>query len=96
MLHLIFCSPLEKRILARVDSRDAAVFLGDAVYSVLRNGLITTNLQDRNGNFPLFVLSEDISSRGINFDELDDVIEPIDYHGFVSLTTRHTTIQTWY
>ncbi len=95
MLHLIFQSPIESAILARVDAGDVVVFLENAVLRTLQNSVISNTLAQQLSCNRLCVLSDDIAVRGIAPDELVNGIEVIDYAELVELTVNSPVIQSW-
>ncbi len=88
MLHLLFLSPIPDAILARVDAKDALVFLENAVLALLQNNALLMNKQ-------CYVLATDLAVRGINVDELPPNIHVIDYADFVALSVKHPIAQSW-
>jgi sulfur relay protein TusB/DsrH len=95
MLHLILQSPIEAAILERIDTGDSVVFLENAVLRILQNGNLGETLAGLLTRNHLYVLSDELTVRGIRADELVTGIEVIDYAGLVELTVRHPLIQTW-
>lgn len=95
MLHLIFQSPIESAILARIDAGDVVVFLENAVLRILQNSVISNTLAQQLSCNRLCVLSDDIAVRGIAPDELVNGIEVIDYAELVELTVNSPVIQSW-
>ena len=95
MLHLISQSPIETAVLDRIETGDSIVFLDDAVFRILQNGDLKEILERLQSHCRLFVLSDELTVRGIRGDELINGIEVIDYTGFVDLTVAHELIQTW-
>ena len=95
MLHLVFQSPIEAAVLERIEAGDVVVFLENAVFRVLRNGLLNESVTQLAGTNRLCVLSEDVTVRGIVADELVEGIDIIDYAGFVELTVGNRVIQSW-
>lgn len=95
MLHLIFQSPIESAILARIDAGDVVVFLENAVLRILQNSVISNTLAQQLSGNRLCVLSDDIAVRGIAPDELVNGIEVIDYAELVELTVNSPVIQSW-
>lgn len=96
MLHLVFQSPLESAILERIGAGDAVLFLENATLRLLKNSAYSTQIQQLSATNRLFALQADTESRGINISELINSINLIDYDAFVSLTTEHKTIQSWF
>lgn len=95
MLHLISQSPIETAVLERIETGDSIVFLENAVLRILQNGDLKEALTQLQHHCRFFVLSDELSVRGIRAGELVDGIEVIDYAGFVDLTIAHELIQTW-
>ncbi len=95
MLHLIFQSPVEAAVLARIDSGDVVVFLENAVLRVLQNGGLSARLTQLLDCNRLCVLSTDIDVRGIAQADLIKGFEVIDYAGLVELTVASPVIQSW-
>lgn len=95
MLHLISQSPVETAVLERIDTGDSVVFLENAVLRVLHNGSLSETLMQLSARNRLYVLSDELTVRGIRSEELVRGIEVIDYTGLVELTVRHPLIQTW-
>lgn len=95
MLHLILQSPIEMAVLDRIDTGDSVVFLENAVLGILKNGKLGQHLDRLVSRNSLFVLSDDLSIRGIAASDLVNRIEVIDYKGLVEITANHRLIQTW-
>ncbi len=93
MLHLIFQAPLETATLERIVATDAIVFFEDSLFQILNLGENTMKLQQLGAE--LYVLADDIASRGILAQELIPTIIVIDCPELVNLTTQHKLIQTW-
>lgn len=90
-LHLVNRSPTESRALeqclARCGAGDAVLLMEEAVYAV-SGGLLVPD------GVALYVLQPDLEARGLT-GALPDGIVPVDYRGFVALTTRHQPILSW-
>jgi tRNA 2-thiouridine synthesizing protein B len=96
MLHLIFQSTVDSALLQRIDSGDDVVFLENAVFRVIKQGLSSVELQSLLKNrVYLYVLDIELETRGINAAELVSGIEIIDYPGLVGLTEKNRVIRTW-
>jgi len=96
MLHLIFQSTVDNALLQRIDSGDDVVFLENAVFRVIKQGLSSVELQPLLKNrVYLYVLDIELETRGINAEELVSGIEIIDYPGLVGLTEKNRVIRTW-
>lgn len=95
MLHLIFQSPIDNAILERIDSGDDVVFLENAVLRILKKGSLCGVLMQLLTVNRLYVLADDIETRGIGTAELVSGIEVIDYAELVNLTVKNPVIQSW-
>jgi tRNA 2-thiouridine synthesizing protein B len=96
MLHLIFQSTVDSALLQRIDSGGDVVFLENAVFRVIKQGLSSVELQSLLKNrVYLYVLDIELETRGINAAELVSGIEIIDYPGLVGLTEKNRVICTW-
>ncbi len=96
MLHLVFQSPLQTATLQRIGDGDAVLFLESAVLCLLKNSIYNSQLSKLLTTSRLFVLISDIETRGIAAAELVEGIEVIDYSGWVTLTTQHKPVQSWF
>jgi len=95
MLHLVFQSPIQYAVLERISAGDDVVFLDNAVFGLLRKGSLGDALAALLGRCRLFVLSDDISARGLFADELAAGMAVIDYAELVALTVKNPVIQSW-
>lgn len=95
MLHLMFKSPLESAVLARLGVGDELVFLENAVLCLLQTGADNNTLFELSKTHSLYVLADDLAVRGIAVDELVQGIWVINYTDFVALTVKHPVIQSW-
>lgn len=96
MLHLIFQSPLETATLQRIGTGDTLLFLENAVTWLLKNSENSFDLSNLLATNGLFVLRNDIETRGIGIEELVSGIAVIDYSEWVTLTMQHQQIQSWF
>lgn len=96
MLHLVFQSPLETSTLERIGQGDGVLFLESAVLWLLVSSVHSTQLIQMLQNNRLFVLQQDLETRGISETELINGIEFIDYERFITLTVEYKTIQSWF
>jgi sulfur relay protein TusB/DsrH len=96
MLHLIFQSPIEAAILARIASSDDVVFLENAVLRVAKQGDLNAVLTELQVTSQLFVLADALVIRGISIDDVVSGITVIDYAELVALTVKNRLIQSWY
>lgn len=96
MLHLIFQSPLEPAILDRIGAGDDVIFLENAAYLALKDNKLSNKLEQRlKDNIQLFVLFEELETRGFNNSDLLVGINTVDYVGFVKLTEKNKVVATW-
>ena len=96
MLHLIFQSTVDSALLQRIDSGDDVVFLENAVFRVIKQGLSSVELQSLvKDRIYLHVLDVELETRGIDKKELIAGIEVIDYTGLVRLTEKNKVVRTW-
>ena len=96
MLHLISQSFLDNSVLHRIDSGDDVVFLENAVFRVIEGNIWSPELhQLLKNNVHLYVLNNELETRGVVEEELVLGIEIIDYSGLVRLTEKNKVIKTW-
>jgi sulfur relay protein TusB/DsrH len=93
MLHLIF--ELSSTTLERLPHQTGVIFLNNAVFCLVKNSRFQIALTELFATTPCYVLSNDLTLRGIDVDLLIDGITRIDYAQFVQLTIEHSPIQTW-
>ena len=99
ILHIVNKSPHERNTLdaclrlARPGS--AILLIEDGVYAA-RKSSDTANLLDMaRAKHAVYVLQPDLDARGIRTDQLLEGIDPVDYDGFVQLTTEYSKSQSW-
>ncbi len=96
MLHLISQSSIDLSVLQRIDNADDVVFLENAVFRVNKGSILTAELERLiTNNVFLYVLTDELATRGIRVDELVFGVEVIDYSGLVKLTEKNKVIQSW-
>lgn len=99
VLHLVNRSPDDSRALEacllRADAGDAVLLIEDGVYAAVGNASAET-LRQAGNRVALYVLTPDLAARGLEAAAIHPVIAPVDYAGFVALTTRHNPIQSWF
>lgn len=96
MLHLISQSFIDLSLLQRIDSGDDVVFLENAVFCLNKGGLLSTELIVLlKNNVFLYVLSDELNTRGVGVDELVVGVEVIDYAGLVKLTEKNKLVKSW-
>ena len=95
ILHLVSQSPYDScgltHCLSRAGAGDAILLLENGVYAARKafSPLYVSTGQK------LFVLREDLDSRGVGCDELIPEITLVDYPGFVDLVTEYTHSLSW-
>ena len=94
MLHLIF-DLSDTVVLNRLHNQAGVIFLNNAVFKLLKKSSFQTALTQLLLTTPCYVLSDDLTLRGIETDLILEKIMLINYTKFVALTTEHTPIQTW-
>jgi len=95
MLHLIFQFPFQARALERTGQGDALLFLENAVFSLLSASVQAPLLNELAATRQLYVLESDLEIRGLPVSRLISDVKPIDYAGFVTLTTQHKATCSW-
>lgn len=97
MLHIINKSPLTNGALdscLRVAQPGDILLIEDAVYAVTSGNAFEGRIREAMGRFKIHVLQPDIDARGFNGRVIEGVT-PVDYGGFVELTTTNKTCQSW-
>lgn len=99
LLHIVNKSPFThmtiQSCLDHCSSQDSVIFIEDGVLNALTSSPYAERINAmHNAGTNFYVLSEDVTARGIA--ELSEIIEKIDYVGFVRLSISHSPIQSWY
>ncbi|KAF3982977.1 MAG: sulfurtransferase complex subunit TusB [Methylococcales symbiont of Hymedesmia sp. n. MRB-2018] len=96
MLHLIFQSVLEPSVLQRIGSGDDVVFMENAVFRLYKENILSAELLKLLKNdIHLYVLNEELETRGIEKKELVLGVKVIDYLALAQLTETNTLISSW-
>lgn len=96
MLHLIFQSSIDSALLQRIDSGDDVVFFENACYRLLKNAVLNTELQQLLENrVYLYVLTNELATRGIDIEEIVSGVKVINSPGLLELTENNKVIRTW-
>ena len=74
---------------------DAVLMIEDGVYGGLDGTGLTEIISDKTKTVSLYVLSPDLSARGVPSDRLIAGVEGVDYSGFVDLVAKHDRTQAW-
>jgi tRNA 2-thiouridine synthesizing protein B len=97
MLHIINKSPLTNGSLEsclNTATGGDIILIEDAVYAATRGTSVEAKLRAAVGKFKVYVLMPDLEARGLG-DRLIDGVSPVDYGGFVDLTSSNKTCQSW-
>jgi tRNA 2-thiouridine synthesizing protein B len=97
MLHIINKSPLTNSSLdscLRVAQSGDILLIEDAVYAATAGNAFESKIREAMGRFKIHVLQPDLEARGFA-DRLIAGILPVDYSGFVDLTTTNNNCQSW-
>ena len=97
MLHIINKSPLTNGSLdscLNTATGGDIILIEDAVYAATRGTSVEAKLRAAAGKFKVYVLMPDLEARGLG-DRLIDGVSPVDYGGFVDLTSSNKTCQSW-
>lgn len=99
-LHLVGRSLGDSHALAqclgRAGQGDAVLLLAEAVYAAVGDGNSGDLLGAASGGIALHVLLPDLVQRGLAASNLKPGIQPVDYPGFVALTTAYHPIVSWF
>ena len=98
-LHTVNKSPFERDSLSsciRLASKGHAILLiEDGVFGALtgtdHSDMVSGAMKDAS----VYVLGPDLAARGMSEDRVIDGIQVVDYSGFVELTAKHETCQSW-
>lgn len=97
MLHIINKSPLTNSALdscLRVAQSGDILLIEDAVYAATSGNAFEGKIRDAMGRFKVYVLQPDLEARGLA-DRIIAGVLPVDYGGFVDLTTTNKNCQSW-
>jgi tRNA 2-thiouridine synthesizing protein B len=97
MLHIINKSPLTSVSLdscLRVAQSGDILLIEDAVYAAASGNAFEGKIREAMGRFKIHVLQPDLDARGFG-DRIIAGILPVDYGGFVELTTTNKNCQSW-
>ena len=97
MLHIINKSPLTNCALdscLRVAQSGDILLIEDAVYAATSGNAFEGKIREAMGRFKIHVLQPDLEARGLG-DRIIAGVLPVDYGGFVELTTTNKNCQSW-
>lgn len=99
VLHIINHSPSDslalQHCLSRVQANDGVLLIESAVYAATAGIHQASLKQALAAGVKIYVLAPDMLIRGFEVGEILTEIQPVDYAGFVELTTHHNPIITW-
>jgi len=97
MLHIVNKSPLSNTSLdscLRVAQSGEILLIEDAVYAATTGNVFESKIREAMGRFKIYVLKPDLEARGLA-DRIIEGVSPVDYGGFVELTTTNKNCQSW-
>jgi len=97
MLHIINKSPLTSSTLdscLNTATGGDILLIEDAVYAATRGNTAEAKLKVAMGRFKIHVLMPDLEARGMG-DHIMEGVSPVDYGGFVDLTSNNKSCQSW-
>jgi len=97
MLHIINKSPLANCSLdscLRVAQPGDILLIEDAVYAATIGNAFEGKIREAMGRFKIYILQPDVDARGFT-GRIIEGVTPVDYSGFVELTTTNKTCQSW-
>jgi tRNA 2-thiouridine synthesizing protein B len=97
MLNIINKSPLSSVTLdtcLNTATGGDILLIEDAVYAATKGNAAEAKLKAAMGKFKIYVLMPDLEARGLG-DRLIEGVSPVDYGGFVDLTSNNKTCQSW-
>lgn len=103
LLHVVNRSPHESSALAqclqRAGSGDTILLTEHGVYAALADGVVGDLLaaaMPRLGEGAICALRPDLEARGIGSEEVQSIIQLVDYEDFVDLAVRYPLILSWF
>ena len=96
MLHLFFQSIIDDSIFHRLESGDDVVFFEKAIFYLIKTRDLHHRLQEMGReSIQLYVLEDDLKTRGFDRSDLALGIDLINYADVVKLTEKNKQIVTW-
>jgi len=97
ILHTVNKSPFAHQALAqcleRIKTGDSLLLLEDGVYGALSSHTHADKIRSLT---VCYAIKADIEARGLRNKQLSSNIQFIDYNQFVTLSTEHELVQSWY
>ncbi len=98
-LHTVNKSPFSTQTLisclGHCKDGDAVLMIEDGIYGGLAGTGLTEIIADKVKSVALYVLSPDLTARGIDASRLIEGVTGVDYAGFVDLVATHDRTQNW-
>lgn len=98
-LHMANKSPFERTALVsclrHMSEGDAVLMIEDAVIGARKGAASVTMLEDAMKKGTVYILSADLSARGIASEQIVPGTQIVDYGGFVDLVTQHERTVSW-
>lgn len=98
-LHTVNKSPFERNsfssCLAHAVDGDAILMIEDAVVGARKGTNFTPALAAKLASCAIYVLSPDLSARGMKPEDVLEGVKLVDYAGFVDLTTEKSRVCAW-
>ena len=100
ILHTVTKSPFDhhalRDCLQLISPDDALLLLEDGVYACRPDTDVMIHLKQLSDTGAMvYAIADDLAARGLA-GALPGFVKPIDYAGFVELTTQHTATHSWY
>ena len=99
MLHTVNKSPFERNALetclSLAKKGSAILMIEDGVIGAMQNTKYADQIAKAMDDFTFYVLTPDVSARGLKEENIIAGIKPVDYSGFVDLASEHESVQSW-
>ena len=99
MLHIVNKSPFERNAfescLNHASAGDSILMIEDAAVGAVSNTAFAAKVEAALSDKSVYVLSGDLTARGLSEDRIISGVETVDYAGFVDLTVNNETTQSW-
>jgi tRNA 2-thiouridine synthesizing protein B len=99
VLHVINKSPYDRNsldsCLRLAKAGSALLFIEDGVYAAKASGGVSDMVKAAMANHKIYALSPDLEARGIGTEQMIEGVSPVNYDGFVELTTEYDKVQSW-
>jgi tRNA 2-thiouridine synthesizing protein B len=99
MLHIVNKSPFEKvtfeSCLGHASAGDSILMIEDAAVAAIDGTAFADKIKSALADKSVYVLTGDLTARGLSEDRLIEGVKTVDYAGFVDLATDNDTTQSW-